>query len=430
MRYRREGDTKPTSQNQVRTKTIHEPPTPLLLFQRAHALERLAKFLPRIPQYSARRNIVDHSSPSTSELSPALRRRVLLEEEVIQKVLAHFSFGQAEKFLQELLWRTYWKGWLERRPWVWDTYLDEVERSSSLLRNGDEIRLARALEGRTGLEYFDRWVRELRETGYLHNHARMWFASIWIFTLNLPWQLGAKFFLEHLLDGDPASNTLSWRWVGGLHTVGKHYTARAANIAKYTERRFVPGPGELAENPRPLLDDGLSRRSPEPARGINTSLPRPVRAVLLHEEDCAIESGELSAEPVEHLFLLSPSFEWRGHSPSPLVRDFVTNSFRDASRRALERFHSARHHSISSPAELVDVCRSSGVTELFMHRDFIGFVRGRLVDFERKLNTAGASLLRVERRHDQTFLQLAEKGFFPFWQRASRLLHRPTAAKT
>jgi deoxyribodipyrimidine photo-lyase len=66
-------------------------------------------------------------------------------------------------------------------------------------------------------------VQELVETGYLHNHARMWFASIWIFTLRLPWELGADFFLRHLLDGDAASNTLSWRWVAGLHTKGKHY---------------------------------------------------------------------------------------------------------------------------------------------------------------------------------------------------------------
>ena len=68
----------------------------------------------------------------------------------------------------------------------------------------------------------------------------MWFASIWIFSLGLPWTLGADFFLRHLVDGDPASNTLSWRWVAGLHTRGKTYAARAENIARYTEGRFHP----------------------------------------------------------------------------------------------------------------------------------------------------------------------------------------------
>ncbi len=82
-------------------------------------------------------------------------------------------------------------------------------------------RWEQATTGRTGLACFDAWARELLDVGYLHNPARMWFASLWIFTLELPWALGADFFLRHLLDGDPASNTLSWRWVGGLQTPGK-----------------------------------------------------------------------------------------------------------------------------------------------------------------------------------------------------------------
>ncbi len=98
---------------------------------------------------------------------------------------------------------------------------------------------------------------ELTDTGYLHNHARMWFPSIWIFTLRLPWQLGADFFLRHLLDGDPASNTLSWRWVAGLHTQGKLYLARPENIARYAGRRFgdaPPGLEHLVAQAEPLTD--------------------------------------------------------------------------------------------------------------------------------------------------------------------------------
>ncbi len=98
----------------------------------------------------------------------------------------------------------------------------------------------RAVEGKTGIECFDAWVEELLETGYLHNHTRMWFASIWIFTLRLPWELGADFTYRHFIDGDPASNTLSWRWVGGLHTRGKTYLARPDNIADHTGGRFRP----------------------------------------------------------------------------------------------------------------------------------------------------------------------------------------------
>jgi deoxyribodipyrimidine photo-lyase len=85
----------------------------------------------------------------------------------------------------------------------------------------------RAVNGQTGLTCFESWVTELVETGYLHNHARMWFASIWILTLGLPWRLGAVFLYRHLLDGDAASNTLGWRWVAGLQTRGKPYPADA-----------------------------------------------------------------------------------------------------------------------------------------------------------------------------------------------------------
>ena len=78
----------------------------------------------------------------------------------------------------------------------------------------------------------------------------MWFASIWIFTLKLPWQLGANFFLHHLYDGDSASNTLSWRWVAGLQTIGKNYLATSANIAKYTSGRLRPN--NLIEDAEPI----------------------------------------------------------------------------------------------------------------------------------------------------------------------------------
>tara|TARA_Y100001936_G_scaffold67307_1_gene66269 strand:- start:3319 stop:4020 length:702 start_codon:yes stop_codon:yes gene_type:complete len=81
----------------------------------------------------------------------------------------------------------------------------------------------------------------------------MWFASIWIFTLNLPWQLGAEFFMRHLYDGDAASNTLGWRWVAGIQTKGKHYLAKEWNIEKFTEGRFKNI--KLNKNALPLKEE-------------------------------------------------------------------------------------------------------------------------------------------------------------------------------
>ena len=207
---------------------------------RAEGLHRLAAFLPAAGRaYADSRNT--DSGPeargNVSMLSPYLRYRLLTEDEVIAAALAHHGPDAAGKFVQEVAWRTYWKGWLELRPAVWRRFLAERDaaRGSEL---GREV--AQAEAGATGIEGFDDWARELVQHGYLHNHTRMWFASIWIFTLRLPWALGADFFLRHLLDADPASNTLSWRWVAGLQTPGKTYLATADNIARYTAGRYRP----------------------------------------------------------------------------------------------------------------------------------------------------------------------------------------------
>jgi deoxyribodipyrimidine photo-lyase len=150
-----------------------------------------------------------------------------------------------------------------------------------------------AVEGRTGIDGFDDWARDLVETGWLHNHARMWFASIWIFTLRLPWALGADFFLRHLLDGDPASNTLSWRWVAGLHTRGKHYVARAENIRRYTEGRYDPV--GLDEYPD-ALDEAMPPR--EIALLPADAPPSGDVALLLHLDDLHPESLPLGGATV------------------------------------------------------------------------------------------------------------------------------------
>ena len=252
---------------------------------RAAGLEKLAEFLPRAgSKYAISRNF-DHGPDdrtNVSGLSPYIRTRLVTEEEIARAVLQRHSPEVAGKFLEEVAWRAYWKGWLEMRPGVWSDYLADLstlERSPAFTQ---------ATEGRTGIACFDAWARELAATGYLHNHARMWFASIWIFTLKLPWQLGAEFFRRHLLDADPASNTLSWRWVAGLHTPGKHYLARAANIAKYTGGRFDPA-GQLDESAAPLPPDRVHEI--QPLAFIENQAPTGRAGLLLSHEDLTTPAG-------------------------------------------------------------------------------------------------------------------------------------------
>jgi deoxyribodipyrimidine photo-lyase len=263
---------------------------------RAAALARLDEFLPDAGRYAAERNFVRAGHEQVSRLSPWVQKRLLLESEIVAAATNRWSFAAVEKFVQEVYWRTYWKGWLEQRPAAWSRWCEAVPRLRASLDPATRTAWEAAIAGKTGIAGFDTWAQELVATGYLHNHARMWFASIWIFTLRLPWELGAAFFYEHLLDGDVASNTLSWRWVAGLQTAGKTYLARADNIAHYTDGEHAPEAGQLADSPLSLKEEPLPKVAAwtEDAAAV-ASLPTYERVGLwLHPEDLAVEQGELA----------------------------------------------------------------------------------------------------------------------------------------
>jgi deoxyribodipyrimidine photo-lyase len=187
-----------------------------IILTRAEALDHLRRVLPRTGRAYAEGRNTDggpESEPSTTGLSPWLRRRLLLEEEVVTAALDLHGTVESTKFIEEVFWRSYFKGHLETHPSIWTDYLRQVAEGRERLTTQPGLRRVYedAIAGETGIDGFDTWAKHLVQTGWLHNHVRMWFASIWIFTLRLPWALGAEFFLRHLLDGDPASNTLSWR---------------------------------------------------------------------------------------------------------------------------------------------------------------------------------------------------------------------------
>ncbi|MGI4940562.1 MAG: FAD-binding domain-containing protein [Janthinobacterium lividum] len=265
---------------------------------RAAALDHLAEMVPRAGHaYAAGRNT--DAGPgadlTTTALSPFLRRRLVLEQEVVEAALAAHGPQAAGRFVDEVFWRSYFKGHLETHPSAWTRYAEDLAEEQARLAANAGLRRAfeAAVSGSTGIDGFDDWARELVDTGWLHNHARMWFASIWIFTLRLPWVLGADFFLRHLLDGDPASNTLSWRWVAGLHTRGKAYAARAENIRRYTAGRFSPA--GLNENPVPLDEPDPPRLAP---LALAATAPSGEVALLLHLDDLHPESLPLDGARV------------------------------------------------------------------------------------------------------------------------------------
>jgi len=221
---------------------------------RTHALEQMQSFVENhLGLYARDRNFDfgPDKRTNTSCLSPYVSHGILNENEIIKTSLKQYSYTKIEKFIQEVLWRTYWKGWLERRPSVWKDFVNDLKYLKVDYESDKNLKAA--VNGNTDIECFNDWVQELKDTGYLHNHTRMWFSSIWIFTLELPWQLGAEFFMRYLKDGDPASNTLSWRWTAGVQTKGKNYVAQEWNIKKFTNGRY--NKVKLNENAVPIISD-------------------------------------------------------------------------------------------------------------------------------------------------------------------------------
>ena len=386
---------------------------------RAAALAALEAYAPAAGNYGATRNweTGPRGRRTTSRLSPFLRHRLLLEPEVVDAVTAAHGQSAVRKFVQEVYWRTYFKGWLQMRPAVWRDYRNAV-RAASREVDGDSAlrrRWREAVGGRTGIACFDHWSRELRDTGYLHNHARMWFASIWIFTLRLPWVLGAAFFLRHLLDGDAASNTLSWRWVGGLHTRGKIYVARASNIEQFTGGRFAPH-GELNERPEALRESVVYER--RPVEPMPETPPADGRAFVLclTDDDCLPERSALADARIVGVAGLWADGCPDGADYSEPVREFKRAAVRDAVGRASGKFGCAGElfaldaNTSGPPPGLAEWCARRGADAVVLARPPVGVNADALAGG----NGPELPVFRVDRPWDAAHWPLATAGYFNF----------------
>jgi deoxyribodipyrimidine photo-lyase len=371
---------------------------------RAAALDRLENFVPGAGQhYAADRNADPGPGrkSAVSKLSPYLRHRLVTEAEAVGAVLARHTLDAAEKFVQEVLWRTYWKGWLEMHPAAWSRFVaerDAHEASSAV---------AAAEKGETGIEGFDDWARELVATGYLHNHARMWFASIWIFTLRLPWALGADFFLRHLADADPASNTLSWRWVAGLQTAGKTYLATRDNIARYTDGRFSPQ--GLATQAIALTEASLPPA--RPLAPLPAEAPNSPALLLVTSEDLHPESlFDRQTRFVAALVVADADLLWGAHA-----RNFVRGAASDAATRVAHHFGCpAQVAAKLDAATIVAAARAAGVRQIATAAAAVGPVADALAQLAPALAKEGFALAIVRRRWDSAFWPHATRGFFAF----------------
>jgi deoxyribodipyrimidine photo-lyase len=388
---------------------------------RAAALARLEEFLPAAGRYAAERNYVRPGHGNVSRLSPWVQKRLLLEPEIVAAARDRWSFPAVEKFVQEVYWRTYWKGWLEQRPEAWTRWVKALPSLWDSLSAEQRSTLEAALAGKTGIAGFDAWAQELVATGYLHNHARMWFASIWIFTLRLPWELGAAFFMEHLLDGDVASNTLSWRWVAGLQTPGKTYVARADNIVFYTDGLHAPEAGRLASAPFAIKEEPLSKVSiwiEDPVQVASLKTFERI-GLWVHPEDLAVETGELADLSIQAVNAVWPH-AIRAHSGwSEKVTAWTQAALEDGATRAGKHFGAdvSSGELADLAASLVEWAKANRLQAIVAYRPFVGPWLAEALAIEAALSAAGIPLIWRRRNWDAEHFPHATRGYFPFWER-------------
>jgi deoxyribodipyrimidine photo-lyase len=196
--------------------------------------------------YARTRNALNGA---VTRLSPYLTHGLLSLRDVYDAVNARHPLDNKHKFVFELGWRAYWHH-------VWSHLGDGIHKSIQTGLLPDDAYQpdmpSDVLEARTGIPAIDLAVRELYETGYVHNHARMWLASYVVHLRKVHWHAGAQWMLGHLLDGDLASNHLSWQWVAGTGS-SKPYLFNADNVAKYAPAQWH-SPGTAIDTSYEALD--------------------------------------------------------------------------------------------------------------------------------------------------------------------------------
>ena len=375
---------------------------------RDEALSRLEDFSNNhLGKYAAERNFDPgpKNRNNTSLLSQYISHRIIDEQETIRSAYNKLPFKKIEKFVQEVFWRTYWKGWLEMRPQVWDDYNHDLKNLHNELTSSN---YKEAVEGNTKVSCFNDWVLELKEFGYLHNHARMWFASIWIFTLGLPWQLGADFFLKHLLDGDPASNTLSWRWVAGLHTRGKHYLAAEWNINKFSSKTY--GHLNLNEQAQAKHEDRSYDIQPILFDEINSE----DSLFVSHNLDCSLHLAEKEMN-FNHYAVIDFTSILKKERYSQKVLDFKIRSNQYLTTVLKERFDSQTI--IQNKDDLQTITKEKNIKNIIFPYLAAGYENDFIKEIKKEFN-----IYYLARDYDKYCWQYSTKGFFKFKEQIPKIL--------
>ena len=221
--------------------------------------------------------------------------------------------------------------------------------------------------------------------------------------------------MRHLLDGDPASNTLSWRWVAGLHTHGKHYVAVPQNIAKFTDQRFTPSDTELAQNPEPLTE-AFDYGPALPARAITPFDPSKPSALLITLEDGTPETLGLPIDAFRAVGTLCVS--------PPNIAAPVAQFDQAALAEAGQRMRGDGVVTLDprNPDALAEWAHAVGAEQIVTSYLPIGPTHSWLEASRPRLDAAGIRLAEVQRAWDSAVWPYATAGFFKVKKKIPQIL--------
>ncbi len=232
--------------------TLLNPPTPEAALARVRAVDAT--------HYAQTRN---HLNGAVSELSPYLTHGLLRLPQAVSELPAGLDLPIGHKWLVELGWREFF-----RHAWGYagDAILSSMRPGVLAESAYAPVLPSDVIEGRTGVPAIDLAVHTLYTHGMLHNHARMWLASYLIHVRRVHWRTGADWMVAHLIDGDLASNHLSWQWIAGTFSI-KPYLFNADNVARFAPSHWHSPGTEIDQNHDTLMQwatDPTHRRWVDP----------------------------------------------------------------------------------------------------------------------------------------------------------------------
>lgn len=265
--------------------------------------------------YAKTRN---HLQGDVSRLSPYFTHGFLSLREAVEAIRGRVRLRPDDKLFAEFAWRAFFHH-------VWSHQGENIFRDLRAALPG--VRYANALppdirEGRTGLPAIDQAVAELYATGYLHNHARMWLASYVVHLRHIHWKAGADWLYGHLIDGDLASNHLSWQWVASTFS-SKPYLFNAENVAKFAPRVWNCKGTPLDTSYEHL--EMMARGQDEPGRTEFSALAsRPERRAFAIEEPPLHRSPpEMSSLSAVRSLTAAEVGAWIAEQPAPIALELV-----------------------------------------------------------------------------------------------------------